>query len=101
MLCVYLLRCGLYTAIPTSRTGPIDVIAYDELGSIYFFDAKKKTERTTPGSFHRRKRTLIQRRLGVINAYVDIITGDVVFEPYFDLKPTIRVRSRPVSEKRD
>jgi len=68
-----------------SGTGPVDVVAYNDDGAVYFLDAKQDAIRTTKGrkNPHRIHRPLsaTQRLLNVRVAYVNIDTGEVHIVP--------------------
>jgi hypothetical protein len=88
ILTEWLLRRGYYVLRPLAGQGPIDVMAYDEEGTIFFFDAKQNSMRINPG---RKNKTRIhrplsetQKRLGVRVAYVDIENRDVHIVPSID-----------------
>lgn len=87
ILTEYLLREGYFVMRPLSAQGPIDVIAYNENGDMYFLDAKQnatriQSGRKTPQRIHRIL-TTTQKLLNVRIAYIDIETRDVHIVPPF------------------
>ena len=85
ILCQYLLRRGFWIYRPPAAQGPVDVVAINEEGEVYLFDAKQDSYRVNPGRkkpdrIHR-GRTDIQKRLGCRIAYINIEPGDVHMVP--------------------
>jgi|TARA_R110000764_G_scaffold353_1_gene1464 hypothetical protein len=85
LLQVYLLNRGWHVYTPSSAWGPVDVIAITKAGSLLLFDSKADRFRVNPGRKRpariHRKRSAIQKKLGVRMAYVDDESGAVHFVP--------------------
>ena len=85
ILQLHLLNRGWHVYSPCSAWGPVDVIAITKAGSILLFDSKADRFRINPGRRRaariHRKRSAIQKKLGVRMAYVDETTGTVHFVP--------------------
>lgn len=87
----YLYERGFWVFNPIGEPCPADCIAMSPLGDIFLFDAKKEARRTNPGrkntSIVYRKRSALQKRLGIRMAYINIDTRAVTIVPKlpFDL----------------
>ena len=81
----YLANRGYYVFSPLSSQSPVDVVAVDEEGRCFLFDAKKDALRINPGRKKRdriyRVRTDLQKQMGVRKAYVELETGNVHIVP--------------------
>jgi hypothetical protein len=74
------IRLGYFTFTPLSSSSPIDLVIVNADGT-RLIQVKKNSERVNPGRRHptriNRKRTALQKSLGVQMVYVDIATGNV------------------------
>lgn len=72
----HLIRNGYFVFTPIGQQGPADLIAIDsQTGEVVLFDSKADRKRVNPGRkipdrIHR-KRTALQKQMGVRLAYVD------------------------------
>ena len=86
----HLVGLGFYVFSPVvHQQGPVDIVAVNDEGDVFLIDAKTDTKRLnrnakTPSRIYRIKSDL-QKKLGVIHAYVTK-TGDVHFVPSLVLK---------------
>ena len=86
ILTEYFLRLNYYVYTPLAANGPIDLIAVHKVThKIVLLDAKKdrirqQKNRRSPSRIHR-KRTDVQKKLGVRIAYVNIDTRAVHIVP--------------------
>jgi Holliday junction resolvase len=88
ILTEYLLHLGYYVMRPLAGQGPVDIIAYDDHGSLYLLDSKADSQRvlpnrTKPSRIHR-SLSKAQRALGVRVAYVDMESRTVHIVPPLD-----------------
>lgn len=85
ILTEWLLRRGFYVCRPIAAQGPVDVIAYNDEGDVFFFDSKQDAARVNPGRGKSeriyRAKTPAQKLLNVRTAYVDINTREVTIVP--------------------
>ena len=71
----FLVERGFNVFTPISPHSPVDVVAIDDKGKTYLFDAKKDAKRVNPGRKNRdriyRIRSKLQKDMGVRMAYVN------------------------------
>lgn len=72
----HLIRNGYFVFTPIGQQGPVDLIAIDgKTGEVVLFDSKADRKRVNPGRKNpdriHRKRTALQKKMGVHLAYVD------------------------------
>ena len=72
----HLIRNGYFVYTPIGQQGPADLIAINsKTGKVVLFDAKTDRKRVNPGRTNpariHRKRTALQKKMGVRLAYVD------------------------------
>jgi|TARA_R110002020_G_scaffold524_1_gene2617 hypothetical protein len=89
ILVEFLIRKNFYVYTPfLAQRGPVDVIGISEEGKVFLFDSKADSKRVNPGRRHPdriyRKRSDLQKELGVIMAYVDEKTRNIYFTPEFN-----------------
>lgn len=81
----FLVEKGFHVFTPVSPHSPVDVVALDDNGEAFLFDAKKEAKRVNPGRkkpdrIHRKKSQL-QKDMSVRTAYVDQEAGEIHFVP--------------------
>jgi len=85
ILAEYLMRNNFYVLRPYSAFGPVDIVAYNDMGKVYLIDAKTDRFRINPNRTNptriNRPRSQLQKLLGVHLAYVDFDTRKVHFTP--------------------
>lgn len=89
LLCEWLTRRGYYVFLPRMLSGPADVVAIKDDGTILLFDSKREAERTNPNRSKPcriyRKRSDVQKKLGVRMAYVNPDTREIHVLPALDV----------------
>ncbi len=81
----FLVEKGFHVFTPVSPHSPVDVVALDDNGKAFLFDAKKEAKRVNPGRktpdrIHR-QRSQLQKDMNVRTAYVDQEAEDIHFVP--------------------
>lgn len=80
MAAAHYIRLGYFTFTPTSNASPIDLVIVNSEGT-RLIQIKKESKRVNPGRTTpvriNRKRSDLQKLLGVEMVYVDIATGNV------------------------
>lgn len=85
ILSQYLYERGFWVFTPIGEPCPADIVAMSPDGDIFLFDSKKEMRRTNPGrkyeSIVYRKRTDLQKSLGIRMAYINLDTRAVTIVP--------------------
>lgn len=85
----HLIRNGYFVYTPIGQQGPADLIAINsKTGKVVLFDAKTDRKRVNPGRTNpariHRKRTALQKKMGVRLAYVDEEKRTIWIKPPLD-----------------